>query len=124
MGELKRGVVKWFNNAKGFGFIEHDSGKDIFVHYSVIECDGFKTLKDGEEVGYEIREGDKGLNASRVVRANQKDDTPTTEVPNQEQDGKAPLSASIEVEASADTTESPITAKEETDDDIGDITRE
>lgn len=70
MGELKRGVVKWFNDAKGFGFIEHESGRDVFVHYSVIEQEGFKTLKDGEEVEYELREGDKGLNASRVSRVN------------------------------------------------------
>ncbi len=70
MGELQRGVVKWFNDAKGFGFVEHSTGRDVFVHYSVIECEGFKTLKDGEEVDYEIREGDKGLNASRVIRIN------------------------------------------------------
>lgn len=70
MGELHRGVVKWFNDAKGFGFIEHETGKDVFVHYSVIEQDGFKTLKDGEEVEYELREGDKGLNAARVSRVN------------------------------------------------------
>lgn len=68
MAELQRGVVKWFNDAKGFGFIEHSSGKDVFVHYSVIEWDGFKTLKDGEEVDYELCEGDKGLHASKVVR--------------------------------------------------------
>jgi CspA family cold shock protein len=70
MAEIQRGVVKWFNDAKGFGFIEHESGRDVFVHYSVIEIEGFKTLKDGEEVDYELREGDKGLNASRVIRAN------------------------------------------------------
>ncbi len=70
MSGIKRGVVKWFNDAKGFGFIEHDSGKDVFVHYSVIESDGFKTLKDGEEVEYELKEGDKGLHAARVVRVN------------------------------------------------------
>ena len=70
MAELQRGVVKWFNDAKGFGFIEHSSGRDIFVHYSIIESEGFKTLKDGEEVEYELREGDKGLNASRVIRVN------------------------------------------------------
>lgn len=68
MAELQRGVVKWFNDAKGFGFIEHTSGRDVFVHYSVIEWDGFKTLKDGEEVHYELSEGDKGLHASKVVR--------------------------------------------------------
>lgn len=69
MAELQRGVVKWFNDAKGFGFIEHTSGRDVFVHYSVIEWDGFKTLKDGEEVDYELCEGDKGLHAARVLRA-------------------------------------------------------
>lgn len=63
-----RGVVKWFNDAKGFGFIEHTSGRDVFVHYSVIQCEGFKTLKDGEEVNYQLSEGDKGLHAARVVR--------------------------------------------------------
>lgn len=70
MGELRRGTVKWFNDAKGYGFIEHESGADVFVHYSVIEQDGFKTLKDGEEVDYEIKEGDKGLHAQRVIRVN------------------------------------------------------
>ena len=68
MAELQRGVVKWFNDAKGFGFIEHTSGRDVFVHYSVIQSDGFKTLKDGEEVNYELSEGDKGLHAARVFR--------------------------------------------------------
>lgn len=68
MTDWKRGVVKWFNNAKGFGFIEHTSGKDVFVHYSVIESDGFKTLKDGEVVEYEFQEGPKGLQAVRVQR--------------------------------------------------------
>jgi CspA family cold shock protein len=67
-GETQRGVVKWFNDAKGFGFIEHTSGKDVFVHYSVIQSDGFKTLKDGEQVEYEIKEGPKGLHAMRVQR--------------------------------------------------------
>lgn len=70
MSGIKRGVVKWFNDAKGFGFIEHESGKDVFVHYSVIESDGFKTLKDGEEVEYELKEGEKGLHAARVLRVN------------------------------------------------------
>lgn len=68
MSETLRGVVKWFNDAKGFGFIEHPSGRDVFVHYSVIDQKGYKSLKDGEEVEYEIREGGKGLHASKVVR--------------------------------------------------------
>ena len=70
MGEMLVGRVKWFNDAKGFGFIEHESGRDVFVHYSVIESEGFKTLKDGEEVNYELAEGDKGLHAGRVLRVN------------------------------------------------------
>ena len=67
-GSSEKGVVKWFNDAKGFGFIEHSSGKDVFVHYSVIISDGFKTLKDGEAVEYEMIEGDKGLHAVKVRR--------------------------------------------------------
>lgn len=64
-----KGVVKWFNDAKGFGFIQHTSGKDVFVHYSVISQEGFKTLKDGEEVEYELKEGPKGLQATKVNRS-------------------------------------------------------
>lgn len=69
MSDTQKGVVKWFNDAKGFGFIEHSSGRDVFVHYSVIQADGFKTLKDGEEVEYEIKEGPKGLHALKVQRS-------------------------------------------------------
>ena len=68
MSDTVKGVVKWFNDAKGFGFIEHTSGKDVFVHYSVIDGDGFKTLKDGETVEYEFKEGPKGLQALRVQK--------------------------------------------------------
>lgn len=66
----EKGSVKWFNDAKGFGFIQHQNGKDVFVHFSVIECEGFKTLKDGEEVTYEFVEGPKGLQATKVLRTN------------------------------------------------------
>lgn len=77
--ETLKGVVKWFNDAKGFGFIEHPSGKDVFVHYSAIEADGFKTLKDGEEVLYEIKEGPKGLHALRVQRSAKPETTDSAE---------------------------------------------
>jgi CspA family cold shock protein len=61
------GKVKWFNEAKGYGFIERDEGGDIFVHYTAIEGEGFRTLKEGQYVEFEIRESDKGLQASRVT---------------------------------------------------------
>jgi CspA family cold shock protein len=60
--------VKWFNAEKGFGFIAPESGEDVFVHFSAINMDGFKTLAEGQEVEVEIRTGDKGLHAANVVR--------------------------------------------------------
>ena len=63
---LLQGVVKWFNDAKGYGFIATDEGKDIFVHYSAIVMDGRKTLKEGQEVEVEIAEGPKGPQAANV----------------------------------------------------------
>ena len=65
---LPEGRVKWFNDAKGFGFIEQDGGDDVFVHFSVIEGDGFKTLSEGEEVEFEVTEGPKGLQAANVTK--------------------------------------------------------
>ena len=64
-----KGKVKWFNDSKGYGFIEQDSGKDVFVHFSAINMDGYKTLKEGQEVEFEITEGPKGPQATNVMRA-------------------------------------------------------
>ena len=60
------GHVKWFNESKGFGFLEQENGKDVFVHYSAIVGDGFKTLKEGQKVQFVIEEGQKGLQAVNV----------------------------------------------------------
>ena len=68
MSEVKQGTVKWFNNTKGFGFIEpSEGGKDLFVHMSEIQMEGFKTLKDGEKVEYQEGSGEKGPCATNVV---------------------------------------------------------
>jgi CspA family cold shock protein len=63
------GKVKWFNDAKGYGFIETTEGKDIFVHYSAIQKDGFKTLAEGQEVAFDIVDGAKGPQAANVTSA-------------------------------------------------------
>ncbi|MFN2399614.1 MAG: cold-shock protein [Gemmatimonadaceae bacterium] len=65
---MSRGRVKWFNDAKGYGFIEQEGGEDVFVHFSSITMDGFKTLTEGQEVEFEIETGDKGLHATKVQR--------------------------------------------------------
>jgi CspA family cold shock protein len=65
---MATGKVKWFNDQKGFGFISSEQGKDVFVHHSVIEGQGFRTLQDGETVEYEAEEGPKGSKATRVKR--------------------------------------------------------
>ena len=62
------GKVKWFNDAKGFGFIEHEGGRDLFVHFSSIKQEGFKTLTEGEEVEFDVVEGPKGPAAENVMR--------------------------------------------------------
>jgi len=63
-----KGTVKWFNNAKGYGFLGRDGGADVFVHYSSIQIDGYKSLKEGDEVEFDIIEGSKGPQADQVVR--------------------------------------------------------
>jgi len=65
---MATGKVKWFNSEKGFGFIEVEGGEDVFVHYSAIQSEGFKTLEEGQEVSFEIVEGNRGPQASNVVK--------------------------------------------------------
>jgi len=65
---MEKGTVKWFNGAKGYGFISRDEGDDVFVHYKAIEGDGYKTLDEGDQVEFEIEEGPKGLQATKVVK--------------------------------------------------------
>ena len=66
---MVKGVVKWFNESKGFGFITQEDGTDVFVHFSAIEGDGFKTLAEGQDVTLEVVEGPKGLQAANVNKA-------------------------------------------------------
>ena len=63
-----QGKVKWFSNAKGYGFIEQESGQDVFVHYSSLQGDGYKTLEEGDAVSFEVSQGEKGPQASNVVK--------------------------------------------------------
>jgi CspA family cold shock protein len=67
-GKMAEGSVKWFNDAKGFGFIEQADGPDVFVHFSAIAGEGFKTLQEGDKVTFDIVEGDKGLQAANVEK--------------------------------------------------------
>jgi CspA family cold shock protein len=65
---MVEGTVKWFNDAKGFGFIEQEGGKDVFVHHSAIQSDGFKSLQEGERVSFDVVDGAKGPSAANVVK--------------------------------------------------------
>ena len=67
MSERFVGTVKWFNPAKGYGFIGRDDGEDVFVHFSAIDMDGYKQLKEGQKVEFSIEKGNKGLQAAAVV---------------------------------------------------------
>jgi CspA family cold shock protein len=66
---MPTGTVKWFNDAKGFGFIAQDGGKDVFVHHTAIAMEGFRSLREGDKVEFDIVEGPKGLQAANVKRA-------------------------------------------------------
>ena len=65
---MAKGKVKWFNDSKGFGFLEQENGEDVFVHFSAITGDGFKSLAEGDEVTFDVTKGPKGLQAANVTR--------------------------------------------------------
>jgi CspA family cold shock protein len=67
-GMAEQGTVKWFNDAKGYGFISREQGEDLFVHFSAIEGEGFKSLSEGDAVAFEVTTGPKGLQATKVSR--------------------------------------------------------
>ena len=69
MSERETGTVKWFNDAKGFGFISRENGEDVFVHFRAIEMHGFKSLKEGQKVSFTVVQGQKGLQADAVQAA-------------------------------------------------------
>jgi cold shock protein len=68
MADRERGTVKWFNTTKGYGFIQREQGGDVFVHYSAIQADGYRSLNQGDAVEFEVQDGPKGLQASNVAR--------------------------------------------------------
>lgn len=70
MTEREKGKVKWFSNSKGYGFIEREQGNDVFVHFSSIQGDGYRTLSEGQDVEFSLRTGDKGLHADEVITCN------------------------------------------------------
>ena len=68
MSERVQGTVKWFNASKGYGFLSRDGGEDVFVHYSAIQTDGYRSLDEGQSVEFTIEQGPKGLQASNVIK--------------------------------------------------------
>lgn len=74
---MSEGTVKWFNSSKGYGFIASADGREVFVHYSNIAGDGFKTLEEGDSVRFDVVDGEKGLRAENVTRAEKSEETDT-----------------------------------------------
>jgi CspA family cold shock protein len=68
VSDMEQGTVKWFNADKGYGFISRESGDDVFVHFSAIQTDGFKSLEEGQAVSFEVQQGDRGLQAANVSK--------------------------------------------------------
>lgn len=104
---MPTGTVKWFSDAKGYGFIEQEDGGDIFVHFSAIQQEGFKTLKEGERVTFEVVQGPKGLQADKVMKAGEApaDEAPAGEAPAGEVPAdEAPAGEAPTDEAPADET--------------------
>ena len=66
---MEKGTIKWFNDEKGYGFISREAGDDVFVHFSAIQGDGFKTLEEGQAVTFDVENGDRGLQAANVSKA-------------------------------------------------------
>lgn len=66
---MEKGTIKWFNDEKGYGFISRETGDDVFVHFSAIQGDGFKTLEEGQKVTFDVETGDRGLQAANVSKA-------------------------------------------------------
>ncbi len=66
MEQMEQGTIKWFSDAKGYGFISRDQGDDVFVHYTAIQADGFRSLRDGQRVEFNVEQGPKGLQAVQV----------------------------------------------------------
>jgi len=75
----EKGIVKWFSNVKGYGFIEYGDAEDIFVHFTGIEMDGYRTLKEGQSVEFEAVEGNRGLQATNVVPLGEENQSPEEE---------------------------------------------
>ncbi len=70
MAQREQGTVKWFNDSKGFGFVQRENGEDIFVHFRAIQGDGYRSLKEGERIEFIVTEGQKGLQAEEVTKVN------------------------------------------------------